>query len=148
LIRNLLLSVAGILASITASAAADGEGALDRRVGEIVVRQLMSSSVTSAGEPVALPQKDVQVVVSTYDIPSGAKLPVHKHLFPRYGYVLDGVLEVTNTETGKTESFKAGEFILESVGHWHRGSNAGNVPLRLLVIDLVEKGRNNTVLKD
>src|ERR1700761_5865921 len=39
----------------------------------------MTTAVTSSGQPIVMPQKDVQITVSTYEIPAGAKLPEHKH---------------------------------------------------------------------
>jgi quercetin dioxygenase-like cupin family protein len=50
----------------------------------------------------------------------GATLPVHKHPYPRYGYVLTGRLCVTNMETGQSDIYEPGDFILESVGQWHK----------------------------
>jgi quercetin dioxygenase-like cupin family protein len=113
----------------------------------VVVKPVISSAVTSSGQPIVLPQKDAQVIVSTYEIAPGAVLPKHKHPFPRYAYVQAGTIEVTNTDTGKTETFKTGDFILEAVDQWHFGANKGKVPVKLLVIDMVEKGQGNTVLQ-
>jgi quercetin dioxygenase-like cupin family protein len=114
---------------------------------QVVVKPVLSTTVTSSGQPIVLPQKDAQVVVSTYEIPPGATLPEHKHPFPRYGYVLSGSLRVINDDTGKSEDYKTGDFILEAVGQWHRGMNPGSDPLKLLVIDIAEKGQPTTVLK-
>ncbi len=114
---------------------------------KVVVKPVLSTTVTSSGQPVVLPQKDAQVVVSTYEIPPGAVLPKHKHPFPRYAYVQAGTIEVTNLDTGKTETFKTGDFILEAVDQWHFGANKGKVPVKLLVIDMVEKGQANVVLQ-
>jgi quercetin dioxygenase-like cupin family protein len=114
---------------------------------QVVVKPVLSTTVTSSGQPIVLRQKDAQVVVSTYEIPPGAALPEHKHPFPRYGYVLSGQLRVINDETGKTEDFKTSDFILEAVGQWHRGMNTGQEPLKLLVIDIAEKGQSTVVLK-
>ena len=114
---------------------------------KVVVKPVLSTTVTSSGQPIVLPQKDAQVIVSTYEIPPGAVLPKHKHPFPRYGYVQAGTIEVTNLDTGKTETFKTGDFILEAVDQWHFGANKGLEPVKLLVIDMVEKGAVNTVLK-
>ena len=114
--------------------------------GKVVVKPVISSTVTSSGQPIVLPQKDAQVIVSTYEIPAGAVLPKHKHPFPRYGYVQAGTIEVTNVDTGKTETFRTGDFIVEAVDQWHFGTNKGPEPVKLLVIDMVEKGQPNTVL--
>ncbi|HEX7790096.1 MAG TPA: cupin domain-containing protein [Afipia sp.] len=114
---------------------------------KVVVKPVLSATTTSSGQPIVLPQKDVQVIVSTYEIAPGAVLPKHKHPFPRYAFVQAGTIEVTNVDTGKTETFKTGDFILEAVDQWHFGANKGEVPVKLLVIDMVEKGQGNTVLQ-
>ena len=41
----------------------------------------------------------------------------------------------------------AHSFILEAVDQWHFGANKGTEPVKLLVIDMVEKGAVNTVLQ-
>ncbi len=113
---------------------------------KVVVKPVLSTTVTSSGQPIVLPSRDAQVIVSTYEIPPNTVLPKHKHPFPRYGYVQAGTIEVTNVDTGKTETFKTGDFIVEAVDQWHFGTNKGPEPVKLLVIDMVEKGQPNTVL--
>jgi quercetin dioxygenase-like cupin family protein len=113
----------------------------------VVVNPVLSTTTTASGQPIALPQHDAQVMVSTYDIAPGAKLPVHKHPFPRYAYVLAGTLRVTNQETGTATDYQAGQFIVEVLDTWHFGENIGADPVRLLVIDQVEAGQGNTVLQ-
>ena len=114
---------------------------------EVTVTPLLSTTVTSSGQPIVLPQKNAQIVASIFDVAPGARLPVHKHPYPRYAYVLSGELRVTNMETGQNDTYKLGDFILESVGQWHMGTNIGGKPLKLLVIDIVEKGQTNTVVR-
>ena len=114
---------------------------------KVVVTPLASTTVTATGQPITLPQKNAQVLVSSYEIPPGATLPVHKHPFPRYAYVLAGNLQVTNVDTGKSNTYKTGDFIVEMIDQWHQGANIGADPVKLLVIDQVEEGTQNTVLR-
>jgi len=143
--RKVLLTV--LLAAPLQMTVAQAFDSGNKASPQVVVTPLASTKVTADGQPILLPQKSAQVLVSTYDIPAGATLPVHKHPFPRYAYVLTGTLQVTNIETGKSEVYKAGDFIVEVVGHWHQGSNIGPAPIKLLVIDQVEEGTPNTVLR-
>jgi quercetin dioxygenase-like cupin family protein len=113
----------------------------------VAVAPVLSTTSTAAGQPIRLPAKNVEVVVSTYDIARGAKLPVHKHPFARYAYVLTGTLRVTNGETGAATDYRAGQFIVEMLDTWHFGENVGNEPVRLVVIDQVEAGQSNTILQ-
>ncbi|MCA0275234.1 MAG: cupin domain-containing protein [Proteobacteria bacterium] len=136
------IAVAGVLAQAIAAAALDSTPA-----AKVVVTPLASVTETASGQPIVLPQKNVQVLVSSFEIPPGAKLPVHMHPSARYAYVLEGQLEVTNVDTGKSTSYKKGDFIVEMIGTWHQGANVGSEPVKLLVIDQVEKGTSNTVLK-
>ena len=143
-VRIALLSCAAALAAFGMSNAAR---ALDSGAGQVVVTPLASTTSTASGQPITLPQKDAQVIVSSYEIPAGAQLPVHEHPFARYAYVLGGTLQVTNVETGKSNTYRPGDFIVEMIGQWHKAANVGADPVRLLVIDQVEEGAQNTVLQ-
>lgn len=114
----------------------------------VTVTPIRSSTVTSTGQPITLPQKDVEVAASIYDIAPGAVLPIHKHPFARYAYVLSGTLEVTNVDTGQSDVFKTGDFIIEMIDQWHKGANIGVDMVKLLVIDQIETGKPVTVLKE
>jgi quercetin dioxygenase-like cupin family protein len=135
-----LIWLAGFFALfITPAQAQDGK--------DIAVTQVLSTTVTSSGQPIVLPPTDAQIVVSIYDVVPGVTLQVHKHPSPRYGYVLSGNLRVTNMETGQSDTYKPGDFIVESTGQWHTGANIGDEPVKLLVIDIVGKGQTNIVLQ-
>ncbi|MBB2701708.1 UNVERIFIED_ORG: quercetin dioxygenase-like cupin family protein [Rhizobium esperanzae] len=106
---------------------------------------ILRTDRTIAGQPIIVPRKDVEVIASIYEIAPGATLPIHQHRYQRYGYVLSGEITVTNTESGKESIFTAGNFIVESWGIWHKGANNGTEPVKLLVIDQVEKGSENVL---
>ena len=91
--RNILIvaSLLAACASVTAVHALDSGAA-----APVVVTPVKTSDVTSTGQPITLPQKNVEVTASIYDIAPGATLPVHQHPFARYAYVLAGTLKVTN----------------------------------------------------
>ncbi|MGL5167184.1 MAG: cupin domain-containing protein [Afipia sp.] len=141
-----LLSVATCLIVGLASSASPLNADSAPVTGKVVVRPVISATETSTGQPIVLPQKSPQLIASTYEIPAGTTLPKHKHPFPRYGYVLAGTITVTNLDTGKVENFKTGDFILEAVGQWHQGTATGTETVKLLVIDMVEKGESNTII--
>jgi quercetin dioxygenase-like cupin family protein len=119
-----------------------------QQANEVVVTPLLSTTTTATGQAIVLPQNEAQLLVSIYDIAPGAVLPEHQHPYPRYGYVLSGNLRVTDTETDQSRSYGPGDFILEAVGQWHLGANTGSEPIKLLIIDIVEKGQTNTVLRN
>ena len=111
------------------------------------VTQLLSATATASGQQVTVPDHP-KIVVSTYEIPPHARLPVHKHPYARYAYVLSGDLAVVDTVAQKTYRYKAGDFIIEMRDAWHYGENTGDAPLRLLVIDQIPQNiSSNTVVK-
>jgi quercetin dioxygenase-like cupin family protein len=114
----------------------------------VVVTPILATDETATGQPIQLPQKDAEVVVATYEIAPGAVLPEHKHPYPRYAYVMQGTLEVNNTEAGKIVIYKKGDVVVEAVGQWHKGTNIGTDPVVLVVFDFIEKDQKNVVMKE
>jgi len=115
---------------------------------DVIITPILEANRTTSGQFIALPRGNVQVIVSKYEIAPGVELPVHKHSYPRYAYVLSGTLRVSYEGTGRSRDFKTGEFIVEAVDQWHRGVNVGSSFLELLVIDQVEGGKSNIILPE
>ncbi len=113
----------------------------------VTVTPLLDTETTAAGQPIALPSGPVEVTVSRFEIAPGARLPVHRHPYPRYAYVQSGTLSVTETQTGHATTYQAGDFIIEMVGVWHYGTNVGADPVVLIVTDQAPVGHKNTELQ-
>lgn len=114
----------------------------------VLVRELGSATTTASAQPIRPPQGDVRLVLWEYEIPAGAKLPVHKHPYLRVAMVLAGTLAVTNVDTGETANYASGDMVVEAIDQWHFGSNTGSDPVRLLVLDhLPSDQSSNTVLQ-
>jgi len=111
----------------------------------VVVTPLTSTTTTASGQRIEVPAHP-EVVVSLFELAPGVALPVHKHPYPRYGFVLSGTLEVT-VMGGKTYRYKTGDFMAEVIDQWHMGKNVGATPVRLLVIDQVAPGHSNTIIR-
>ncbi len=116
--------------------------------GAAAAQPIATTAVTNTGQPIVLPQGPVQVSAQIVTIPAGSALPVHKHPYPRYGYVQQGRVRVINSDTGEAVEFGPGDFIVESLGQWHTGLALGEEDVKLLVIDQSEPGHGNVVLKD
>jgi quercetin dioxygenase-like cupin family protein len=135
-----------VLLTAVAAAASFGGKAKAQEPSAVVVKEIVRTMRNDAGQAVTLPRGRLQLVVSTYDIAPGAKLPHHKHPFQRYAYVLQGDLNVVQVGTS-SRIYHAGEFVVESVNRWHFGENVGSVPVKLLVIDQLPRGRASTILR-
>ncbi|QWW72587.1 cupin domain-containing protein [Rhizobium sp. WYJ-E13] len=124
-----------------------GFGAMANDGSKPVVKEIGRFATTMSDQPIVLPTGSVEVAASLYTIPPGLELPVHRHKYPRYGYVLAGELTVTNEVTNKSKTFRKGEFVTEAVQQWHKGKSSGETTLELLVIDQAPAGTNNTELR-
>jgi|HubBroStandDraft_6_1064221.scaffolds.fasta_scaffold155745_2 quercetin dioxygenase-like cupin family protein len=107
--------------------------------------KVFASDTTITGQKIAVPANP-NVVVTNVTFEPGAQLPVHKHPFPHYVYVLEGTLSVTNAETGKTTDLPQGSFFVEMTGTWHFGKNNGSQPVKLLSIDQLPQGVTSNVV--
>jgi quercetin dioxygenase-like cupin family protein len=116
--------------------------------GEPVATPVGTFTTTNSGQPILLPRGPAQVTVTRVEIPAGASLPVHKHPHPRYAWVLEGRIRVTNLDTGGAVEYGPGGVIIEARGQWHTGTALGTEPVRLLVIDQTPPGEANTVRRD
>ena len=114
---------------------------------KVMATRLFSATTTASGQPITLPKGNAEVIVWMYEIPVGARLPVHKHPSPRYAYVLAGTLRVATADESRIWDYKTGDVIIEMIDAWHYGMNTGTEPVRLLVFDQVEAGQGNTILR-
>lgn len=86
------------------------------------------------------------MVAAAVEIPAGGSTPIHQHPWSRFVYVERGPLRVVNHDTGKTRDFQSGQVIPEVVAQWHEGRAIAG-PVRVIVIDLVPPGVNNTIMR-
>jgi quercetin dioxygenase-like cupin family protein len=124
-----------------------GAAGRDVPAAAVETKEILSTTVTAGGQPLVLPTGTVRLIASTYVIARDAALPVHKHPFARYAYVLAGRLTVTDAENGREFAYKEGDVVVELIGRWHSGRNTGDEPVRLLVIDQVPDGEKSTILR-
>lgn len=109
---------------------------------------IASSTTTWSGQPYSVPSGQLQVTSQTVVIPAGGALGVHKHPWPRFAYVQEGTLRVTNDDAHVTRDFKAGEFVVEAIDQWHHAEVVGDQAVKLLVIDQTPPGKVNMVKTD
>ena len=115
--------------------------------GQPVVTPIVRTARTISGQPLRLPKEEAEVAAAAVDIPAGGALPIHQHPWSRFVYVERGSLRVYNHDTGASLDFQAGQVLPEVVAQWHEARALGTAPVRLIVIDLVPPGVNNTIMK-
>ena len=129
-----ILAVALFAASIPAYAAP-----------QMTAKQILNTTTTATGQPIAMPSGRLRVIGSIVVIPPAYAGGYHKHIYPRYAYVLAGTLNVQD-KGGATRHYVTGSAFVETIGSWHRARVQGRTPVRLFVLDQMPQGmRTNTV---
>jgi quercetin dioxygenase-like cupin family protein len=97
---------------------------------------LTNTDKTVIGQTITAPEHPT-VISTIVTFQPGDKTAVHKHPWPHYGYMLEGVLTITNTETGQQFVLQPGMFLIEMQNTAHFGENHGSVPVKMLIVDTV-----------
>jgi quercetin dioxygenase-like cupin family protein len=106
---------------------------------------LDAQRLTVLDQPLRSPTKGkAQVSSSIIVIEPGQETGWEKSPTPMYVYVLEGALTV-EYDGGLVKEYRAGTALLEAVGTWRNGTNAGTEPVRILVVSMGAKGLKNTV---
>lgn len=100
---------------------------------------------TLSGQPIRAASGELRVTISQSVIPVGARLPVHKHPYPRLVNVLAGRLKITNLDTGQVRDAVAGDWMVDAVDQWHDAVVVGDEPVRLMAIDHAPPGATVTI---
>lgn len=102
------------------------------------------SSQTMAGQALEVPQGPLQVNVASAVLKTNDEIPVHMHFWARYVYVQSGTVSVTLIDRGITQTFTAGQVIVEPIGLWHKGLVVAG-PATLISVEQVPPGRANKI---
>jgi len=101
---------------------------------------------TMSGQPLALPPAGFQLIVTRAEYAYNDRIPCHKHPYPRYVYIQQGNLRVTNHVTHRDYDFGPGDTAVESIDQWHEGLVTSRVPLILVAVEQAPRGDGNRVL--
>ncbi len=99
------------------------------------IAEVSTDVKTIVGEPLEYPSSPNPVISSSIlTIAPGTVTPWMTHPVQPYLYVLEGTLTVEFAADGSRQSFKAGEALLQTRTHWHRGRNDGTTVVRFLSV--------------
>jgi quercetin dioxygenase-like cupin family protein len=110
------------------------------------VEPLLASEQTVIGETLAYPPGKAKITSSIVTIQPGEETAWHKHGAPLYAYILSGEVTVDYGDKG-TKRFSAGGAFMEAMDHWHRGTNLGKEPVRILAVYLGSDQVDNVIRK-
>lgn len=133
-----------VLASLLIAACAPGASTASQVAAAStapVRTEILRTVRTIAGQPLRLPQGEVEVAVAVTVLPPGGRIPVHQHPWTRLAYVERGPVQLINHDTGETKELKTGAAFVDPIDQWHEGFAPSGA--RLVAIDLVPPGSAN-----
>lgn len=106
---------------------------------------LDKQQLTILDQPINYPKKKpAQISSSIVLLEPGQETGWHRHGTPMYAYILEGTLSV-EYDAGVTKEYPAGTALMEAQGVFHNGTNKGDAPVRVLVVNMGAKGVKNSV---
>lgn len=134
--------LSALLLGVTLSAPADrvqAEGTYSK------VQTVLSTTKTVLDETLLFPDGSPLNIASTIvTIDPGEETAWHKHGVPLYIYILSGEVTVDYGDKG-TRTFGPGGSFMEAMDHWHRGTNRGREPVRILTVYLGSDKAQNVI---
>jgi quercetin dioxygenase-like cupin family protein len=100
---------------------------------------VLSGNQTILDQTIAYPGGTPKVTAAIVTLPPGGETGWHTHEIPLFAYILDGELSVDYGDKG-AKVYTAGSGLLEAVDWPHNGTNASDVPVRLLAVYIGAEG--------
>jgi quercetin dioxygenase-like cupin family protein len=99
---------------------------------------------TMTGQPLARPPTPFQLLVTQAQFAPDHVIACHRHTWPRYVYLQQGNLRVTNYDAHRVDNFAAGDILVEAIGQWHEGLVTSREPVILAAFEQVPPGQSNS----
>jgi quercetin dioxygenase-like cupin family protein len=138
--KAMLLSVLALVVLTAAVARLNSQMQAGHSAVEMTgVKAAMKFQAPVEGYMTALNGK-VDMRASEIEIDPGGGLKEHYHYGPGIRHVLAGQLTLVDSETGKEQTVRAGEYFYESGARRHIAVNRGKEPVKEVVVELVPAG--------
>jgi len=142
---RLIGTMAVALLALQACGSANSSGGAAAEESEPLVVLLDAVDETVLGGPIEYPTAGTaQITTGIVTLQPGDATPWHRHDTPQVAYIIDGTVNVDYGEEG-TRTFEAGEALVEAIGVRHRGTTVGDIPVRILVVNIGSADTENTV---
>jgi quercetin dioxygenase-like cupin family protein len=107
---------------------------------------LLSTSQTTIGQEIAYPPGKAKITAAIVTMQPGEKTGRHRHDAPLFAMILEGEVSL-DYGNGVTRIFKKGDTFLEAFQTSHEGTNAGDQPVRILVVFAGSDSVKNTIME-
>jgi quercetin dioxygenase-like cupin family protein len=121
------------------------DAAMGRSVVGREVRVLLKTNQTADGGRLRYPVTDKpELSSSIVTIQPGGHTNIHRHPVVTFVYVLEGEIEFLMDEK-EILHYKAGDAFVEPIDSPNQGFNRGRVPTKVLLVQVGEEGKPNSI---
>ena len=112
----------------------------------IKVTKLIETDTSWEETKITYPNGDTKITALLVEMQPKAKMQMHHHEVPSFGYILEGKITV-QSESGDIKTFSKGDVVIEMINKKHYGVNPENTVTKFIVFYMGTENLNNTIIE-
>ena len=114
---------------------------------DIKVTKLIETDSSWEKTKIIYPNGDSKITALLVEMQPKAKMKMHHHEVPSFGYILEGTIRV-QSESGDIKNFSKGDVVIEMINKKHSGINSGDTITKFVVFYMGTKNLKNTIIEE
>jgi quercetin dioxygenase-like cupin family protein len=112
----------------------------------IKVTKLIETDTSWEKTKIIYPNGDAKITALVVEMQPQAKMQMHYHEVPSFGYILEGKITV-QSESGDIQTFSKGDVVIEMINKKHSGVNPGDTVTKFIVFYMGTEDLKNTIIE-
>ena len=112
----------------------------------IKVTKLIETDTSWEKTKIIYPKGDAKITALVVEMQPQAKMQMHYHEVPSFGYILEGKITV-QSESGDIQTFSKGDVVIEMINKKHSGVNPGDEVTKFIVFYMGTEDLKNTIIE-
>ena len=112
----------------------------------IKVTKLIETDSSWEKTKIFYPKGDTKITALLVEMQPQAKMQMHHHEVPSFGYILEGTIRV-QSESDDMKTFSKGDVVIEMINKKHSGVNTGESITKFIVFYMGTEDLKNTIIE-
>jgi len=113
----------------------------------IKVTKLIETDTSWEKTKIIYPNGDTKITALLVEMQPQAKMQMHHHEVPSFGYILEGTIRV-QSESNDIKTFSKGDVVIEMINKKHSGFNPGDTVTKFIVFYMGTENLKNTIIEE
>ena len=113
----------------------------------IQVTKLIETDASWEKTKIIYPKGDTKITALLVEMQPQAKMQMHYHEVPSFGYILEGKITV-QSESEDIKTFSKGDVVIEMINKKHSGVNPGDTVAKFIVFYMGTDNLKNTIIEE